>query len=168
MSRISTSTQLCSVPNTISKIYLFFSQIIKNIHISQMYNKTFWKIVLYQKTMIRVFFQVQLPERIVIYEQRSNEGMLYKVKEKIPLKAECSLLVVTSNALLMCQDTKLQMIGYNSPTSWRVPASIRYVKVAFIAKKEVLLLGLSNGQVKIFYSSLSEIGWVSVLWWCLS
>ena len=47
--------------------------------------------------------QVQLPERVVIYEQGDLEGMLYRVKEKLVQRNECSLLVTTSEALLMCQ-----------------------------------------------------------------
>lgn len=48
-------------------------------------------------------FQVQLPERVVVYEQGDVEGMLYRVREKLPQKTECSLLVATSDALLLCQ-----------------------------------------------------------------
>lgn len=73
--------------------------------------------------------------------------MLYRVKEKIPQKSECSLLVATSNALLLCQDSKLVMVGGKNLASWTVPASIRYVKVAPIHDKEALLLGLANGEV---------------------
>lgn len=46
---------------------------------------------------------VQLPERVVVYEQGDVDGMLYRVKEKLPQKTECSLLVATSDALLLCQ-----------------------------------------------------------------
>lgn len=46
---------------------------------------------------------MQLPERVVVYEQGDVEGMLYRVKEKLPQKTECSLLVATSDALLLCQ-----------------------------------------------------------------
>ncbi|XP_077302268.1 intraflagellar transport protein 122 homolog [Arctopsyche grandis] len=90
---------------------------------------------------------VQLPERIVIYEQSDTDGMLYRVKEKIPQKAECSLLVATSSALLLCQDAKLLMIGGKNLASWNVPASIRYVKVTTVQNKEALLLGLANGEI---------------------
>lgn len=47
--------------------------------------------------------QVQLPERVVVYEQGDPEGMLYRVKEKLVQKSECSLLVATSESLLLCQ-----------------------------------------------------------------
>lgn len=90
---------------------------------------------------------VQLPERVVVYEQGDVEGMLYRVREKLPQKTECSLLVATSDALLLCQDTKLSIIGRQIPKSWTVPAPIRYVKVTTLYFEEVLLLGLMNGQV---------------------
>ncbi|KAJ2954458.1 hypothetical protein O0L34_g2734 [Tuta absoluta] len=90
---------------------------------------------------------VQLPERVVVYEQGDSEGMLYRVKEKLPQKSECSLLVATSDALLLCQDTKLTMIDRRLPKSWTMPAAIRYVKVTTLHFEEVLLLGLLNGQI---------------------
>ncbi|XP_061706179.1 intraflagellar transport protein 122 homolog [Cydia pomonella] len=90
---------------------------------------------------------VQLPERVVVYEQGDVEGMLYRVKEKLPQKTECSLLVATSDALLLCQDTKLSIIGRRIPKTWTVPSPIRYVKVTTLYFEEVLLLGLLNGQI---------------------
>lgn len=49
--------------------------------------------------------QVQLPERIVIYELTAGDatGMHYKVKQKIHIKVECNLLVVCSEHLILCQ-----------------------------------------------------------------
>ncbi|KAL0902620.1 hypothetical protein ABMA27_000448 [Loxostege sticticalis] len=90
---------------------------------------------------------VQLPERVVVYEQGDVDGMLYRVKEKLSQKIDCSLLVATSDALLLCQDTKLVMIGRRVPRYWTVPTPIRYVKVTTLYFEEVLLLGLLNGQI---------------------
>ncbi|XP_013179593.1 PREDICTED: intraflagellar transport protein 122 homolog [Papilio xuthus] len=90
---------------------------------------------------------VQLPERVVVYEQGDPDGMMYRVKEKLPQKSECSLLIATSDALLLCQDNKLSMIGKKTPRSWSFPALIRYVKVTTLYFMEVLLLGLLNGQI---------------------
>ncbi|XP_063837824.1 intraflagellar transport protein 122 homolog [Ostrinia nubilalis] len=90
---------------------------------------------------------VQLPERVVVYEQGDVDGMLYRVKEKLSQKIDCSLLVATSDALLLCQDTKLVMIGRRVPKYWTVPTAIRYVKVTTLYFEEVLLLGLLNGQI---------------------
>ncbi|GBP32902.1 Intraflagellar transport protein 122 homolog [Eumeta japonica] len=102
------------------------------------------KIAIYKKRLA-----VQLPERIVVYEVGDSDPdcMLYRVREKIPLKQECSLLVATGDALLLCQDTKLVMIGKKIPKTWTVPAPIRYVKVTPLYSEEVLLLGLLNGEV---------------------
>ncbi|XP_039763440.1 intraflagellar transport protein 122 homolog isoform X2 [Pararge aegeria] len=90
---------------------------------------------------------VQLPERVVVYEQADQHGMVYRVKEKIVQPNECSLLVATSEALLLCQDTDLAIIGAKIPKSWTVPTPIRYVKVTTLHSREVLLLGLMNGQI---------------------
>ncbi|XP_037299946.1 intraflagellar transport protein 122 homolog isoform X2 [Manduca sexta] len=90
---------------------------------------------------------VQLPERVVVYEQGDADGMLYRVKEKLPQKTECSLLVATSDALLICQDTRLTLVGKRVPNMWVMPAPIRYVKVTTLYFEEVLLLGLMNGQI---------------------
>ncbi|XP_060809658.1 intraflagellar transport protein 122 homolog isoform X1 [Amyelois transitella] len=90
---------------------------------------------------------VQLPERVVVYEQGDVDGMLYRVKQKLSQKTECSLLVATSDALLLCQDSKLVMVGRRLPKNWTMPAPIRYVKVTTLYFEEVLLLGLQNGQI---------------------
>ncbi|XP_068632692.1 intraflagellar transport protein 122 homolog [Battus philenor] len=100
------------------------------------------KIAIYKQRLA-----VQLPERVVVYEQGDADGMLYRVKEKLPQKSECSLLIATSDALLICQDNKLSMIGKRVPKSWCLPAPIRYVKVTTLYFMEVLLLGLLNGQI---------------------
>lgn len=51
--------------------------------------------------------QVQLPDRIVVYELYSDDlaDMHYRVKEKINKKFECNLLVVCSQHIILCQVT---------------------------------------------------------------
>lgn len=45
-----------------------------------------------------------MPERINIYEVSDvPTDMHYKVKEKINLKVDCTLLVVTSKHIVLCQ-----------------------------------------------------------------
>ncbi|CAK1554158.1 unnamed protein product [Leptosia nina] len=100
------------------------------------------KIAIYKQRLA-----VQLPERVLIYEQTDPDGMMYRVKEKLVQKAECSLLVATSEALLLCQDTKLTMVEAHTPKSWEMPTPIRYVKVTTLHFQEVLLLGLLNGEI---------------------
>ena len=50
-------------------------------------------------------FQVQLPDRIVIYELFSEDAndMHYKVREKINKKFDCNLLVVCASHIILCQ-----------------------------------------------------------------
>lgn len=49
-------------------------------------------------------FQVQLPERFVIYEvsQDDPNDMKYKVKEKFSKKIECYSLVVCAQHIVLC------------------------------------------------------------------
>lgn len=49
--------------------------------------------------------QVQLPERIIIYELYSQEAsdMHYRVREKINQRLDCNLLVVCTNHIVLCQ-----------------------------------------------------------------
>ena len=66
--------------------------------------------------------QVQLPDRIVVYELYSDDmaDMHYRVKEKINKKFECNLLVVCSQHIILCQvtasDTKSWKISTISDT----------------------------------------------------
>lgn len=49
--------------------------------------------------------QVQLPDKIVVYELYSDDAadMHYRVKDKINRKFECNLLVVCSQNIILCQ-----------------------------------------------------------------
>ncbi len=38
--------------------------------------------------------------------------MKYKLTKKINKKVECSLLVVTSNNIILCQEKKLKMLNF--------------------------------------------------------
>ncbi|XP_045509536.1 intraflagellar transport protein 122 homolog [Colias croceus] len=100
------------------------------------------KIAIYKQKLA-----VQLPERVLIYEQTDTDGLMYRVRDKLAQRAECSLLVATSQTLLLCQDTKLALLGVQTPKTWEMPAPIRYVKVTTLYFQEVLLLGLLNGQI---------------------
>lgn len=54
--------------------------------------------------LVVLFSQVQLPDRIVVYELYSDDvtDMHYRIKEKINKKFDCNLLVVTSNHIVLC------------------------------------------------------------------
>ena len=95
---------------------------------------------------------VQLPDRVIIYELFHDDStdMHYRIKEKIQKKIECSLLVVTSNHVILCMEQKLQMFNFSGEVEreWTMEASIRYIKViGGLQGKEGLLIGLKNGQV---------------------
>ncbi|XP_013786897.1 intraflagellar transport protein 122 homolog [Limulus polyphemus] len=99
---------------------------------------------------------VQLPERIVVYELTKGDSndMHYKVKEKINQKVECTLLVVCTNHIVLCQEKVLQCLSFQGvkEREWIMEAAIRYIKVTGGPQgKEGLLVGLKNGQiVKLF------------------
>ncbi|CAH1993982.1 unnamed protein product [Acanthoscelides obtectus] len=95
---------------------------------------------------------VQLPERVVIYELYSKDSndMHYRAKEKIMQKLDCSLLVVCTDHLVICQEQTLQSVFFNGEREkeWRFDSPIRYIKnIGGVPGKEGMLLGLRNGQV---------------------
>lgn len=95
---------------------------------------------------------MQLPERVVIYELYSKDSndMHYRAKEKIAQKLDCSLLVIASNHLVICQEQTLQSVFFNGDKDkeWHFPSPIRYIKnFGGPPGKEGLLLGLKNGDV---------------------
>ena len=99
---------------------------------------------------------VQLNDKILVYLANSDENkeMKYKLYKKINKAVECSLLVVTSHNLILCQEKKLQMMNFSGEIEreWVLESLIRYIKVlGGPLKKESLLIGLKNGNVlKIF------------------
>ena len=121
------------------------------------------KVALYKGRMA-----VQLPERIIVYELLSDDpkDMQYHVKEKVNLKVDCSLLVVTSANILLCQEKKL--ICYNmkgvKEREWIMDAQIRYLKViGGLPGKEGLIVGVKNGQVwKVFIDNQFPISIASI------
>ncbi|KAK9891411.1 hypothetical protein WA026_014648 [Henosepilachna vigintioctopunctata] len=106
---------------------------------------------------------VQLPERIVIYELFSNDtnDMHYRAKEKIMQRIECSLLVVCSEHLVICQDKKLQSMTFNGTRDkeWNFSSSIQYIKTTGGPPgKEGLVVGLKNGQVwEVYLDNLHSL-----------
>lgn len=76
--------------------------------------------------------------------------MHYRAKEKIAQKLDCSLLVVCSKHLVICQDMTLQSMIFSGDreNEWNFESPIRYIKnIGGPPGKEGLLLGLKNGQV---------------------
>lgn len=78
--------------------------------------------------------------------------MHYRVKEKITQKLDCSLLVVCSEHLVVCQERELRSLTFAGvkERDWVFESAIRYIKViGGRPLKESLILGLKNGQVNI-------------------
>lgn len=107
---------------------------------------------------------MQLPERIVIYELYAKDGqnsydMHYRVKEKIMQKLDCSLLVICTNHLIVCQEKDLRCLSFSGvqEREWTFESAIRYMKVTGGPPScEGLILGLKTGQV-IAYTCLAVV-----------
>lgn len=102
---------------------------------------------------------IQLPEKIVVYEIPSNdpEDMQYKVKSKFEHKEDCSLLVVCSSHIILCQERTLQCLTMSGDKEreWMLDCQIRYIKVVSgPVGMESILVGLRNGQIsRIFVNN---------------
>lgn len=100
---------------------------------------------------------VQLPNKVVIYELANGQDdydMRYQSATKIQQKLECNLLVVTSSHVILCQERKLQLYGFEGikEREWVLDSVIRYIKVVGGPHaREGLLVGLKSGMIlKIF------------------
>ena len=78
----------------------------------------------------------------------------YQSATKIQQKLECNLLVVTSSHVILCQERKLQLYGFEGvkEREWVLDSVIRYIKVVGGPPfREGLLVGLKSGMIlKIF------------------
>nr|XP_026691357.1 intraflagellar transport protein 122 homolog [Ciona intestinalis] len=94
---------------------------------------------------------VQLSDRIVVYKMVTKDTTVtYKPVNKILKKFECNLLVVCSENIILCQESKLTCFSMDGEKQreWLLEANIRYIKViGGPAGREGMLLGLKNGQV---------------------
>lgn len=113
--------------------------------------------------------KIQLPERIVIYDlAKGSDGqnMHYKARDKINHKDDCTLLVVCSENIVLCQEKRLQCISFkgNMEREWLLEAAIRYIRgTGGPSGKEGLLIGLKNGQiVQIFINNPFPINIIKI------
>ncbi|XP_051161996.1 intraflagellar transport protein 122 homolog [Leptopilina boulardi] len=98
---------------------------------------------------------VQLPERVIIYEPSgNNEGMHYRITDKLAQALNCHMLVVTTNRLILCLDKRLQSLTFTGTIDreWILDGAITYLKIiGGPVGQECLVAGLKTGQVVKIY-----------------
>ena len=111
---------------------------------------------------------VQLADRVVIYELTPTNNaysMRYRTREKIRESLKCNLLAVTSLHLVVCLESKIQLINFSGDKEreWVFEQPIRYIKnIGGPAGREGLLVGLKDGMVlKIFVDNPFPIKLIS-------
>ncbi|KAI5069141.1 hypothetical protein GOP47_0015442 [Adiantum capillus-veneris] len=105
------------------------------------------KIAIYQKRVA-----VQLPKRIVLYEihEHGDAKDGYHFCSEIKGDFDCTLLVLTSEHLTLCQEASLQLyrLDGKKDKEWHLSSPIRYIKVcAGPCGGEGLLTGLKDGSI---------------------
>ncbi|KPI86769.1 putative WD40 repeat protein [Leptomonas seymouri] len=99
---------------------------------------------------------VQFQERIVVFEffYDDERTMRYQDIAQIRRRLECSLMCVTTNALVTCNDKRITMYDFqgNKRREWSMESAVQFIKVSGgMEGREILLVGVSGGQVmKVF------------------
>jgi len=106
--------------------------------------------------LYRNFLAIQLSDRVLIYKSETDEptDMHYKMFDRALKPLECSLLVITSQHLVLCHERQLQLYTFKGDLlrEWYLGSYIRYIRVlGGPSGKEALVVGLKNGAVlKVF------------------
>jgi intraflagellar transport protein 122 len=111
---------------------------------------------------------IQLSDRVVLYEliEDGSSAVNYRPRNKLALQLECSLLVVTSQHLVLCQERRLTLLAQQDGQKlreWIMDSPIRYIKVTGgPAGREGLLVGLKSGTVvKVFLDNAFPVPMVT-------
>ena len=86
----------------------------------------------------------------MIYEEQDGDKLHYVLKQKMQQNFECSLMVICTNHIILCQEKRLQCINFHGvkEREWNLDSAVRYIKITGgPANKEGVLIGLKNGQV---------------------
>uniref|UniRef100_A0A6P3UIJ5 Intraflagellar transport protein 122 homolog n=1 Tax=Bombus terrestris TaxID=30195 RepID=A0A6P3UIJ5_BOMTE len=113
------------------------------------------KDLIYRIAVYRNRLAVQLSERVIIYEpSNSNDGMHYRIYEKLNQTLNCNLFVVTTNNLILCTERQLQSLSFNGTIEreWILDGLITYIKVVGgPIGQECLIIGLNTGYIVKIY-----------------
>ncbi|GET93166.1 hypothetical protein, conserved [Leishmania tarentolae] len=99
---------------------------------------------------------VQLQERVIVFEffYDDDRTMRYQDIAQIRRRLECSLLCVTTGAIIVSNDKRITMYDFqgNKRREWSMESPVQLMKVVGgMEGREILLVGLNGGQVmKVF------------------
>lgn len=110
------------------------------------------KIAVYHNRLL-----VQFANRTQVYDildDEENHQMNYEILNSIAKDLECTLLLTTSNHIILCHELTIELYNLQGTKEreWTMDAVIRYVKViGGPSSKESMLIALKNGKILMIY-----------------